>query len=40
MIYAAIRVLVEDYGGDAISWAITGFLLVSAIGRAVRSPGT
>src|SRR5690625_124844 len=32
MIYAAIRVLVEDFGSpDAISWAITGFLLVSAL---------
>lgn len=32
MIYAAMRVLVEDFGSpDAISWAITGFLLVSAL---------
>ncbi|MCK9563775.1 MAG: MFS transporter [Bacteroidales bacterium] len=32
MIYAAMRVLVEDFGSPgAISWAITGFLLVSAI---------
>ena len=32
MIYAAMRVLVEDFGSpDAISWAVTGFLLVSAL---------
>lgn len=36
MIYAAMRVLVEDFGSpDAISWAITGFLLVSAVSAVI-----
>jgi MFS family permease len=36
MIYAALRFLVEDFGSpDAIGWAITGFLLVSAVSVAL-----
>lgn len=36
MIYAALRYMVQDFGSpDAISWTITGFLLVSAVSAAL-----